>query len=124
MLTARSADVGGVIHRAIVLVALVCCGLVVGSFVLFVRGQMAGASKQQVAAVVGPSTGQVVAPPAKPEGQPGRFINGGASELTSPFRSIVTSGSAWVQRGVPTILALLVYGVGLGYLARFSRGFA
>ncbi|MDQ6778854.1 MAG: hypothetical protein M3071_22105 [Actinomycetota bacterium] len=112
------------IHRALVLVALVCCGLVVASFVLFVRDQMAGASKQQAAAVFGPGTGQVVAPPVKQEAQPGRFINGAASKLTSPFRSIVTSSSAWVERGVPTILALLVYGVGLGYLARFSRGFA
>jgi hypothetical protein len=36
--------------------------------------------------------------------------------------SIVQSGSPWVLHGVPTIFALLVYGVGLGYLARFSRG--
>jgi hypothetical protein len=42
--------------------------------------------------------------------------------LTSPFRSIVQSDSQWVLHGVPTIFALLVYGVGLGYLARFSRG--
>jgi hypothetical protein len=125
MLTARAADARGVIHRAIVLVALACSGLVLASFVMFARDQVAGAAKQQANAVSSPPPGQApVARKPKPQGQPGRFIDGAASELTSPFRSIVQSGSAWVQHGIPTVLALLVYGVGLGYLARFSRGFA
>jgi hypothetical protein len=34
----------------------------------------------------------------------------------------VTSGGRWVQRMVPTILGLLVYGFLLAYLARFMRG--
>ncbi|HWF74993.1 MAG TPA: hypothetical protein VG186_16705 [Solirubrobacteraceae bacterium] len=112
------------IHRALVLVALACSGFVAASFVMFARDQIAGASKQQAAAVYSTPAGQVVPVKPKQEGQPGRFINGAARDLTSPFRSIVQSGSAWVQRGVPTVLALLVYGVGLGYLARFTRGFA
>jgi hypothetical protein len=125
MLTARAADARGVIHRAIVLVALACSGLVLASFVMFARDQISGAAKQQANAVSSPPPGQVPVPSKpKPQGQPGRFIDGAASDLTSPFRSIVQSGSAWVQRGIPTVLALLVYGVGLGYLARFSRGFA
>jgi hypothetical protein len=125
MLTVAAADAGGVIHRALVLVALACSGLVLASFVMFARDQIAGAAKQQANAVSSPPPGQVALPPKpKPQGQPGRFIDGAAGNLTSPFRSIVQSGSAWVDHGVPTILALLVYGVGLGYLARFSRGFA
>ena len=28
----------------------------------------------------------------------------------------------WARRGVPTLVALLVYGVGLGFLARMARG--
>jgi hypothetical protein len=31
----------------------------------------------------------------------------------------VQSRSDWVSRGVPTLLALLVYGLGLGFLARY-----
>jgi hypothetical protein len=125
MLAARAADAGGVIHRAIVLVALACSGLVLASFVMFARDQISGAAKQQANAVSSPPPGQA-AVPSKPkaQGQPGRFIDGAAADLTSPFRSIVQSGSAWVQHGIPTLIALLVYGVGLGYLARFSRGFA
>lgn len=91
---------------------------------MFARDQVAGAAKVQATAVTGPAPAQGAAPPAKEQSQPGRFIDGAASKLTSPFSSIVESGSAWVRRGIPTIIALLVYGVGLGYLARYSRGFA
>ena len=28
---------------------------------------------------------------------------------------------AWARRGIPTLVALLVYGVGLGFLARMAR---
>jgi hypothetical protein len=122
MLTALAADVADVIHRTLVLIALACSGLVIASFVMFTRDQLNGAAKTQASEVNGPATPQPT--PAKQEGQPGRFINGAATKLTSPFRSIVQSTSAWVQHGVPTVLALLVYGVGLGFLARFSRGFA
>jgi hypothetical protein len=37
--------------------------------------------------------------------------------LLGPFVDIVDSEDVWVQRGVPTLLALLLYGVGLGFLA-------
>ena len=112
------------IHRVLVTVALVCSGLVLASFVMFARNQISGASKTQVNAISSSATSQPAAPPPKQEAQPGRFINEAASKLTSPFRSVVQSTSAWVQRGVPTLLALLVYGVGLGFLARYSRGMA
>jgi hypothetical protein len=124
MLTAPPADAGRVIHRVLVLVALACSGLVFASFVMFATAQMAGASKQQAAATLGTTAAPAVPSKPKQQGQPGRFIDGAARDLTSPFHSIVQSSSAWVEHGVPTILALLVYGVGLGYLARFSSGFA
>jgi hypothetical protein len=106
------------------MIALVCSGLVLASFVMFARDQISGAAKVQANAVAGPAPGQGPAPQTKKQGQPGRFIDGAASKLTSPFSSIIQSGSAWVEHGIPTIFALLVYGVGLGYLARYSRGFA
>jgi hypothetical protein len=37
--------------------------------------------------------------------------------LLGPFVDLVDSQDVWVARGVPTILALLLYGVGLGFLA-------
>jgi hypothetical protein len=39
--------------------------------------------------------------------------------LLAPFADMVESDNAWVQRGVPTLLALALYGVGLGMLANF-----
>jgi hypothetical protein len=122
MLIVRSADTASVIHRVLVLTALVCCGLVLASFALFARDQVAGASKQQQNALVSGST--TTPPPAAQHtvAQPRRFIDGAWKVLTTPFRSIVQSDSQWVSHGLPTIFALLVYGLGIGYLARFSRG--
>ena len=111
------------IHRLLVCTALVCCALVVASFVMFARDQIAGASKHQqneIIASTPTTTGPV--PVHQATAQPRRFIDTAAKDLTSPFRSIVQSDSQWVEHGVPTVLALIVYGVGLGYLARFTRG--
>jgi hypothetical protein len=37
--------------------------------------------------------------------------------LLAPFADVIDSDSAWVNHGIPALLALLVYGVGLGFLA-------
>ncbi len=37
--------------------------------------------------------------------------------LLAPFAGLVESDNAWVNHGVPSLLALLVYGLGLGTLA-------
>jgi hypothetical protein len=43
--------------------------------------------------------------------------------LLRPFTGLVAHDkSRWVQRGVPALLGLLVYGFMLGYLARYARG--
>ena len=103
--------------------SLICCGLVIASFALFARNQLAGASKHQQTEIV--AGNQVTSEPAvgnHAKSQPGKFIDGAAADLTSPFRSLIKSNSVWVQEIVPTMLALLVYGVGLGFLARYTSG--
>ncbi len=112
-----------VIHRILVLLALACSALVLISFALFARDQLAGASKHQqseLASGTSPVPGTL--PAIHHVAQPRRFIDGAAHTLDSPFASIVQSDTPWVVRGVPTIFALLVYGIGLGYLARYSSG--
>jgi hypothetical protein len=43
--------------------------------------------------------------------------------LTRPFQGLVeNSESTWMRRGVPGVLALLLFGVGFAFLARFSKG--
>jgi hypothetical protein len=37
--------------------------------------------------------------------------------LLGPFVDLIDSDSAWVNHGVPTLFGLLLYGVGLGFLA-------
>jgi hypothetical protein len=123
MLVGVHADACGVLHRVLVLTAFVCCGLVILSFALFARDQMAGASKhQQNELAAGAPTTPGTVPPATHHAQPRRFVDGAAHDLTSPFTSIVHSNSQWVLRAVPMLFALLVYGFGLGFLARYSRG--
>jgi hypothetical protein len=43
--------------------------------------------------------------------------------LVRPFAFAASnSDSSWVRRGAPAVLALLVYGFGLSFLARYARG--
>ncbi len=125
MLLTLAADTVNVIHRALVLIAVVCCGLVSLSFIMFARDQIDTASVHQQAEIN--HDGVVPTPATTPvrHSQPRRFIDGAAAKLTSPFRGLVRhDASAWVGHGVPTLLALLLYGVGVGYLARYSNGLA
>ncbi len=43
--------------------------------------------------------------------------------VVAPFAGVVdSSSSTWVRRGVPALIALLVFGAGLAFLARFAKG--
>lgn len=118
MLVRSTADAGWVIPRALAACAFVCCSLVVLSLSLFALDQASGASKHQVAEL---SSRTVVSAPAHGPGQPRRFIDGAAHALTSPFGSFLHSDSQWAVRIASTVLALIAYGFGLGYLARWAR---
>ncbi|HUA49289.1 MAG TPA: hypothetical protein VMA77_28895 [Solirubrobacteraceae bacterium] len=123
MLVAPAADTSRVISRAIKLVSFVCCLLVVLSFGMFGLDQAAGASAhQQTELASGSNTVPVPVASSKPHAQPRRFIDAAAKDLTAPFDAIVRSNNPWVAHGVPAVFALLVYGLGLGYLARYSSG--
>jgi hypothetical protein len=114
-----------VVHRLLVLVAVACCTLVAVSFALFARDQIAGASQHQQHELASSATAVSSAPAdsVHQQAQPRRFIDGAARALTAPFRSLVESSSSqWVLHLIPTLIGLLVYGVGLGYLARYSSG--
>jgi hypothetical protein len=101
----------------------VCSGLVLLSFGMFARDELAGASaNQQNAIATNVPTKPAEAPTGTHHGQPRRFIDGAAKALVSPFSSIVQSSDQWVNHGIPTFFGLLVYGFGLGFLARYSRG--
>jgi hypothetical protein len=129
------------VGRTLHYVSLVCCSFVIVSFGLFALAEVSHASThqaneiepaaqraaQEAANAAGPLTLHFTTPqPVKAvphqTGQPKRFIDDVASKLESPFSSIVASDDAWVNHVVPTLFALLVFGGGLGYLARFANG--
>jgi hypothetical protein len=121
MLIARTAEASGVISRLLRFVSLACCALIVMSFAMFARDQMAGASEhQQTELVAGANTPAAPAAITHKHSQPRRFIDSAAKTLSSPFSAVVKSSNPWVDHGLPAIFALLVYGVGLGYAARFA----
>ena len=127
MLAVPSADTAHVIHRILAPIAIICSLFVATSFALFARDQLAGASKtqqNQLAAEASPSSPTAPPPAQHQPAQPRRFIDGVANTLTSPFDSIVHSNSDWVNHGIPALIALLVYGVGIGFLARYTAGVA
>ena len=124
MSTAEAADPLRVINRLLTYMSIACCALVVVSFGLFARDQMAGASEHQQTELAAGLPATAAGGPSSTQShrQPRRFIDGAANALEAPFKSIVSTHSDWVAHIFPALFALLVYGIGLGFLARFSRG--
>jgi hypothetical protein len=103
------------------MLSLLACVIVLASFAIFVVDQSTNASGEQQAEVA-QSSGHVAASQKVAGSHPSglhKVIDEASSELTSPFASIVTaSSSEWGSRLVQLVLALLVYGLGVGYLIR------
>jgi hypothetical protein len=106
------------------LASRIACLIVIVSFAIFALEQTSEASSHQQNEVTGSAIG-TAAPHSekrKHEGTVHHAIDEVASALTSPFSGITAgSTSQWAVRGVGTVLALLIYGVGIGYLARMLR---
>jgi hypothetical protein len=106
------------------LIAVVACLIVALGFAGFVWDQAGDASKTQVGKLA--SADREPVPSAADEAlrqrreSPVRERVDDANDiLLSPFTSLTGSNNAWVARGVPTLLALLAYGLGLTLLANF-----
>jgi hypothetical protein len=110
------------VNRALGTISFVCCALIIASFGFFAVDQMSGASQQQAAVTAGtPIPAHKNRPDAK---QPRRFVDGAARALTSPFNTLLRSGSKWADQLFLLVCGLTVYGVGLGYLRRYTSGLA
>ena len=95
--------------------------LVVVGFAMFASDQIGHASRQQVSYLADPSDRQEsVRESRHSEAREG--VDDVNDALLKPFAGVTSSSSnEWVRRGLPTLLALLVYGLGLGFLARYIR---
>jgi hypothetical protein len=103
------------------LASWIICLFVAASFLIFVVEQTSSASTHQQEEInEHPSPKSAPAP--KHESILHKTIDEVADFFTSPFAGVVSgSNSQWVIHGVKTALALLIYGLGLSYLARVIR---
>ncbi len=101
--------------------SVLICLIVILSFIVFAANQTQSASGHQREAL-GESSAQVHhGSKTGKESSAHRKLDEVSNEFTSPFSGIVTSSSEWLNRGVKLVLSLLVYGFGLGFVARFLR---
>lgn len=124
------------LSSALKLVALACSAVVVMSFVAFVADEAGHSSKATVASIaradstesaVAKADLNVAAPTAATERQREKQhsalrekLDDGNDILVAPFASAVGSDSIWAQRIVSGLLALLVFGVGIGFAGRYA----
>ena len=108
------------IVRLLRLAAFVICLIVIASFVTFAVQQTKTASGHQQEQLGGSASTQ-----AGSEGSTGHkgavheALDEASGQLTSPFAGVMSgSSSEWATRIVELLLALVVYGFGLGYIAR------
>jgi hypothetical protein len=115
-----------VIERSLRAIAIVLSLIVAAGFCMFALDEFNRASSAQRNQLAGY---EQVQPTPVGERQRERrhsvareYIDDANDVLLKPFAGIIDSGSRWAQRGVPTLLGLLVYGFLLAYLARFAKG--
>ena len=111
------------------LVAIVLSGFVVVGFAFFAADELDRGSKAQQQALANElegSTPEVIPVAPAPADEAAReaahgdlreIVDDVNDVLLGPFSNLADSSDVWVARGVPTILALLLYGFGLGFLA-------
>jgi len=103
--------------RVIRWISVALCLLVATSFALFALDQMRSASQSSQAEIAGKTASSST---ASHHTALRKAIDDGASALESPFTSAgVHVSNAWGDHGALLGLSLLLYGVGLGFFARW-----
>jgi hypothetical protein len=111
------------------LLAIFCSGLVIFGFAFFATDELDRGSKTQQGKLDRELSGEVGDPtpiaPSPVQEAAREKVNGAFREavddandvLLGPFTNLIDSNDRWVGHGVPALLALLLYGLGLGTLA-------
>jgi hypothetical protein len=111
------------------LVSVVASLVVILSFVLFALDESRAASDRSSRAISGQQASSAADPTPREEkvrerlhSKPRELVDDANDILVRPFAwTDQGSGSLWARKGVPALLALLVYGLGLGFLARVFK---
>ena len=116
-----------VLDRPLRYLAIALSLIIALSFTLFALEDIGRASKASEHRIAGYEATNPTAAGERERrhGQPREIIDDVNDTLLAPFAGITENAtSRWAQRGVPALLGLLVYGFGLGYIARFmtARG--
>ena len=117
-------------ERPLRYLAITLGAIVALSFGLFAWEQTRKASDATSAAIAAGTAATQVAPSPTQEHARERAhttareaIDDANDILTRPFADLVSGfQSGWARRGVSGLLAFLLWGVGIGYLARYSSG--
>lgn len=115
------------IARVLRLVSIAICLIAIAWFASFALDQTSSASNHQQAEVNAagpPGLSTETTRSSKPGKESGfhEALDKVSSALTSPFSGVTSnSTSQWTIHVVDTLLMLLVYGLGLGFLARVMR---
>lgn len=108
--------------------SIAICAIVLISFAMFVTDQSQSGSAKEVATLNSEGSGTAQQQPgapapkqaAKPHGQPRKAIDDADKTILGPFNGVVSSSSGkWARKGVPSLLALIVFGFGLNVLAGY-----
>ncbi|MCW3012758.1 MAG: hypothetical protein JWO90_3162 [Solirubrobacterales bacterium] len=118
------------LERLLRTLAVLTSLVVVLGWVLFASDQAGSASEQTTTEIAGRQAARTVDPSPEQErvreelhGDPRELVDDANDVLLSPFAGLTDeAGNRWVRRTVPALLALLVYGFGLGVLARVAVG--
>jgi hypothetical protein len=119
-----------VIERVLRFAAIACSLLVIAGWGWFAADQASSASEQSQAEIAGDAASTKPSPDPDQEADREKvnselheYVDDANDVLLKPFAPIAEdSDSKWVRRTVPALLALLVYGFGLGLLARVAAG--
>jgi hypothetical protein len=116
-----------VLERPLRFLAIACSLFVAAGWLLFAIDQTNQASKASVAEIAGERASTQADPDPEEErareqahGDVREVIDDVNDVLLRPFAALSENTSnEWVRRTIPAALALLVYGFGLGMLARY-----
>lgn len=118
------------LERALHTLSVCAAAIVLVSFGLFAIDETRAASDQTAIEVAGQQAAQTPAPSPSQErarerahGSVREWIDDANDVLVAPFAGAAQGpDGGWGARALPAVLALLLYGFGLGFLARYARG--
>ncbi len=123
-------------ERPLRFLAVLVSLIVVASFAMFAVDEFRGASNETQTAIASQTAVHSLPAATGPAGMSERLREQRHSQAreaiddlndvaTAPFNGLVAhSPSTWVRHGVPALLALLFFGLGFAFLARFAKGTA